>query len=328
MDNNIVKNEIKKCDFLLSIGVHCRPAINLQFNGLRNFASPLDFMGYYSFSDLLHLYETDFSDYFEDYKIDYDKQTTTGNYWVEDMKNHLLSIHHFPKNKNFEETYKTFKIKMNERYQRLKKYLENSKYIVLVGEREETDDEMVKFLISFSKMFPHLKIDLINAVDDKKYNYDEYKTDIIYNDGKILYKKYFFNDTRVGMDVAEGNCDVWSKILNEYETDYSIGLRNEWAKFRNENKNVVVYTKLLKSRIIINWILSNGIKIQGIVNNNNADEKIEIKGMKSKSFFEYPKDMSVIICIDNLKEAEDVKKMLIENGYSKIYIVNKYLRMI
>lgn len=204
-------------DFFISIGPHCRPAINLRSNDLREFAAPLDWMGQYSLDTVLHLFREKFNDFFEEYKVDSENpKGAKGMLRVYDTRNHIRNIHHFPENMSLDSSYPQFKDKMNARAERLEARLQSASRIVLVSEREESKSEMNAFLRSFSDIYPHLKIRLINIRNDEEMPYDDFKQEVIFDDGILSYVEYIFNDTQQGVRIPEGNTFVWSRILSQY----------------------------------------------------------------------------------------------------------------
>ena len=93
-NNDIIKNKnVFICDFLLSIGKHCRPAIQLRENNLRYFSSPLDWIGGYTLDILLKLYKNNFENFFKNFKIDYDKKAAPDSIWVDDIYYNIFDMH-------------------------------------------------------------------------------------------------------------------------------------------------------------------------------------------------------------------------------------------
>ena len=205
------------CDFFIPLGPHCRPAINLRKNDLREFAAPLDWMGGYSLDTVLHLFRDKFNDFFAEYKADSENpKGAAGMLRVYDTKNNIRNIHHFPDDRSPEDSYPEFKEKMDARAKRLEARLQSASCIALIAERTESKAEMAAFLRSFSEIYPHLKIRLVNMRHDEKMPYDDFRQEIIFDDGRLSYVEYIFNDTKEGVEVASGNTAVWSEILSQY----------------------------------------------------------------------------------------------------------------
>lgn len=205
------------CDFSLSIGKHCRPAIELRLNGLRFFSAPLDWIGGYTLDVLLDLYKTNFKTFFEKYEINYEEQATEDTIWVGDPVNNLFSVHHFKKDKDIAESYKEFMTAMRRRADRLEHYLEVAHDIVLVAERDESKEELMDFLKSFSDLYPHLNIRLFNVRHDINMESVSYKEVMYMDNGKLSYLEYTFNDTKRGEETVSGNRPVWKKVLKGYK---------------------------------------------------------------------------------------------------------------
>ncbi len=202
------------CDLILSIGSNCRPAINLKLNGLRKFSAPLDYMMNYSLDTVIHLFRDGFKDFFSEYEIDSETpKGAVGMRRVNDTKNHIVSIHHFPEDVLMDESYPLFIEKMSARAERLEHYLQTASGIVLISDRTNPREDMTEFLRTFSDLYTHLNIRLINTRHDENAPYDSYRQEPVFSDGGLSYIEYIFNDTDHGLD---GNAFVWSKILSNY----------------------------------------------------------------------------------------------------------------
>jgi len=207
------------CDFILSIGVHCGPAINLRSNHLRSFSAPLDWMMEYSLDTVLHLFKEGFNDFFSQYEIDQDNpEGAVGMLRVNDTRNHIVSIHHFPKDMRMDSSYPRFIDKMNARKNRLESLLQNASSICLMADRSDTREDLLSFLRSFSNLYPHLRIRLVNMRYDESMAYKTYKKETIFDDHRLSYIEYLFNDAHQGVRELESYAFVWSQILSEYNT--------------------------------------------------------------------------------------------------------------
>ena len=219
--DDFVKEHKKKkyIDFMLSIGLNCKPAINIMSNGFRFFSSPLDFVEVRTIESVLHLFESKFDSFFSNYKIDFSKKTATGCYWIDDLTNEIYTIHFMKKGMPILESYRKFKEAMNLRAKRLDDRLKKVSKIVIVSQRPESKEELTWFLNEFSNLYPNLCIDFINMRNDMKMSFDEIKVLNVLDDEKLSYTEYTFNDTRKCLVVPEGNIEMWSKILLQYEND-------------------------------------------------------------------------------------------------------------
>ena len=106
---------------------------------------------------------------------------------------------------------------MKKRADRLKNYFKTSTDVVLVAERDETKEEMINFLNSFSKIYPNLNIRLFNVRDDRNMDFISYKENKFFDDGKLSYVEYTLNDTNSGEETVYGNNLVWKNVLSNYK---------------------------------------------------------------------------------------------------------------
>lgn len=93
----VKEDMVYKLDVIFSVGVACRPAYHLKSNGLRFFASPLDWMNRYSLDTVLHLFDTSFEDFFVDIEEDLEWKGSLYRK-IHDIKNNICSLHHFRPN--------------------------------------------------------------------------------------------------------------------------------------------------------------------------------------------------------------------------------------
>lgn len=201
-------------DLYISIGTACRPAYHLQQNDLRLYAMPLDWVKVYSLDTVLHLFKTGFADFFTEIE---EKDWEGANRWVVDTKNNILSIHHFPKDREIEKTQKVFVQKIKKRFNRLNDDLEKRKRIVLVGNREEASDKIESFLIAFSELYPHLEIKLLNVRHNDELDFGSYKKQVFEISKRLTIDEYTIND-RFSLsepDDWRGNIKMWEVILQD-----------------------------------------------------------------------------------------------------------------
>jgi hypothetical protein len=317
------------CDLILSIGPSCRPAINLRSNHLREFSSPLDWVGAYSLDTVLHLFRVKFNDFFTEYEVDRENpQGAPGKLRVWDTKNHIRTIHHIPENMWLSSSYPQFKEKMNTRAARLEARLQSASSIILVSEYTESKDDMSAFLRSFSDIYPHLKIKLINMRNDEEMPYDEFRQEVIFDDGILSYVEYILNDTEQGVEKAAGNTFVWSKILSKYYTPALDAIRNEWLQFRKNSEQVIIFGAGRRCVYILNWLSRIGMTIDGIAVSSMTDNPEEINRIKVKMYSSYSKDASIIISIEDKARSKQIRSKLYKQGYKNITFVDSYLKLI
>lgn len=318
--NDFVKvhSKVKHIDFMISLGPDCRPNINIQCNGFRYFSAPLDSVGTRSLKTILHLYESKFADYFERYEILYDNQTTTNGFWVEDIVNNIYSVHYFKKNMSIDESYRRFKEMMGRRAKRLDDLLKSAKKIVLAAERLETKDEMIWFLKEFSNLYPNLDIELINVRNDTMMGFDEINEERIIDEKKLSYTEYFFNDTRKCMVVPEGNIELWSKVLLQYENENLSSLKKAWKEMKNKYPHLVLYGTDRKVARVANWLPNIGVTVD-LVAENIDDISID-------------RDSCIMLCVDDKKAIENenisyLKRRLSDRGYQNVLFCDNFLRI-
>lgn len=317
------------CDYIFSIGPNCRPAINLRSNHLREFSAPLDWVGAYSLDTVLHLFREKFNDFFTEYEVDReDPKGAPGMLRVWDTKNHILTIHHFPENMWLSSSYPQFKEKMKTRAARLEARLQSASSIILVSEHTESKDDMSTFLRSFSDIYPHLKIKLLNMRNDEEMPYDDFRQEVIFDDGTLSYIEYILNDTEQGVEKAAGNTFVWSKILSKYYTPGLDAIRNEWLQFRKSSEQVIIFGAGRRCVYILNWLSNIGMTIDGIAVSSMTDNPEEINRIKVKMYSSYSKDASIIMSIEDKERAKKIKSKLHKQGYKNITFVDSNLKLI
>lgn len=317
------------CDFFLSIGPNCRPAFNLRSNHLREFSSPLDWTGAYSLDTVLHLFREKFNDFFAEYEIDRENpKGAPGKLRVWDTKNHIRTIHHIPENMWLNSSYPQFIEKMNTRAARLEARLQSASSIILVSGRTESKDDLSTFLRSFSDIYPHLKIKLINMRNDEEMPYDDFRQEVIFDDGILSYVEYILNDTEQGVEMAAGNTFVWSKILSKYYTPGLDAIRNEWLQFRKNSEQVIIFGAGRRCVCILNWLSKIGMTIDGIAVSSMTDNPEEINRIKVRMYSSYSKDASIIVSIEEKERAKKIKSKLQNQGYKNITFVDSNLKLI
>lgn len=318
-----------QCDFMLSIGPICSPATNMRKNNLRDFSSPLDWMYGYSLETVLHLFKTSFNDFFSEYKVDNSSPCENpGMLKVIDTKNNIISIHHFPENVPISESYTSFIAKKNLRVKRMELLLSNASSIVLVSNRNETKEDLNKFLVLFSKLYPNLKIRLINIRHDSNMPYDSYKEDVIYENSNLSYVEYYLNDTQQGIRIVGGNSYIWTKILSNYITNSTYEKIKIWYKLANNSKQVILYGAGIHCIRVLNWTKYIGITVDGIAVASLTDNPEEIKNIPVRMYSSYSKDTTILICLINNKDALEVKELLINRGYNNVYTADEKLNIL
>ncbi|MGR6130195.1 DUF1796 family putative cysteine peptidase [Paenibacillus sp. SER-28] len=131
-------------DAAFSLGGHCLPSIQLDKNGLRPYAGPLDWMISGNLSQVSRLLDARFAGF-----MDVDSLRVTGhdygehNFMVEDANYGITAAHHFPVSENTSEqltSYPAFKTTLDRRIARLLDQFTLASRLLLVrvgGSREQ-----------------------------------------------------------------------------------------------------------------------------------------------------------------------------------------------
>ena len=154
---------IAQYDTHLPIGGNCIPAYYLKKFGLRIEAYPLDWMVFDAHT-FIHLFRTGFSDFFSSIAEEKSIEANTCRS-IRDTANGILSLHHFPKDREIAEMLDEFHGKMRRRYLRLHNRLMNSNSLLMLGYRQDTEGQVINTLLEFSAIYPHLSSHLINVSD-------------------------------------------------------------------------------------------------------------------------------------------------------------------
>jgi len=207
--------DTKPFDFVMSVGPACRPAQQLKEAGLRFTAAPMDWMELYPLSTVTHLFQTEFADFFTDLR-DISSGTEGKNRRVEDVKNTITSIHHFPTKKSLAAGQKEVRRTMLKRYHRIDKLLRRAERACLVGNREDSTDALLSFLTDFRAIYPQAEWYMINVrdVDDNIYYVNKYQ-----NNNVTLYEVSFHDTHPDGPDIDlnplawHGCTPMWQQTL-------------------------------------------------------------------------------------------------------------------
>ncbi|MBE0335674.1 MULTISPECIES: DUF1796 family putative cysteine peptidase [Paenibacillus] len=145
-------------DAVFSLGGHCLPSIQLDKNGLRPYAGPLDWMISGNLSQISRLLDVRFAGF-----MDLASLRVTGhdygeyNFMVEDASYEITAAHHFPVTQNTSEhltSYPAFKTTLDRRIARLLEKSELASRLLLVrlgGSREQA----VELHTVLSRMITH-----------------------------------------------------------------------------------------------------------------------------------------------------------------------------
>lgn len=213
-ENKKFECEVNCC---FSIGQNCKTAFHIQRHDKRFQASPLDWMRDYSLDVCLHLFKTKFQDFFEEIEergIYYNNDRKIYEKHVKDVKNSILSVHHFSSKAPLNKEHQKFRKMMLNRANKVDNILNQSESIALVYSQENknysmpSNEKFIEFLKSFAEIYPNKNIYLIVVRDayvegiQKKITFEEDNLKII---------EFTFSDD--GQDWT-GNHNLWDEVMN------------------------------------------------------------------------------------------------------------------
>ena len=204
-------------DTYLPIGNDCSPAHYLKILGFRTEAYPLDWM-IYSAGAFLHLFRTEFSDFFSAIAEEESIEANPCRY-IRDTANDILSIHHFPKDREVADVLDAFHSKMRRRYLRLHDRLMNSVSLLMLGCRQDTEEQVKNTLLAFAAIYPHLAIHLINVCHMPEMASDQLRRERHELNTHLAMTLCYFNDRYDTRNQTSfglwGNEALWRRILEE-----------------------------------------------------------------------------------------------------------------
>ena len=200
-----------EADCFIPLGKACRPAYWLRETGLRYCSLPFDWMMSYSLTTVWVILNNGMDSWFVKYKEDKKRKEDPWKRFVIDVKNKISSMHDFSREQTVKEGMPEFQEKYMRRYERMKNILSTSKRVCFVCNRKERIDNFFSFMIKVSKIYPKLKISLINI---RSSNKEQKITEYRLNKNINLYE-IIANDTN-----EKGN--------NASNPDFWIGSENLW----------------------------------------------------------------------------------------------------
>lgn len=206
-----------KYDVYLPIGSNCTPAYYLRACGLRTEAYPLDWMTF-SAQAMIHLFQTGFDDFFasvaEEKAIDANSCRS-----VRDTTNGILSLHHFPKDREVADVLNYFRAMMRRRYLRLHDRLMNSGSLLMLGYQHGKEEELENALLGFSEIYPHLSICLVHVNDDSEIISTELRREQRVLNERLTLIAYHFNNRYDAVAQKKyglwGNEAMWQRVMKE-----------------------------------------------------------------------------------------------------------------
>lgn len=202
-------------DVIVSLGPSCKAAYHLRKLNLSFCSFPLDWMLGYSLDTVLHLFKTNFKDFFQDITVQgLSSDASEEHYHIVDNKNQIISLHHFLNKYKLPKAKKLFFKKMHMRSKRLLEYVNKSDKVCFItarGHDENYPNELSKFIRDFSELYPGKNITIIN-INSKNIEGIYCQTYEISEHLKI--KEYIFNDVYTDKQCPfRGNVEMWSRVL-------------------------------------------------------------------------------------------------------------------
>ncbi len=200
-------------DFYISIGCTCRSAKQLQRNKLRICSSPLDWMMSYTLKDAAELFRTGFSAFFSDIR----EHPNNGekNRVVEDVRNGMLSLHHFPVSLSLEDGREAYRKRAERHFANTHRFLSDADRFVMVTHSTEDIESVCGFIDSMKALYKAdiVHINIRNGMEAKRET-------VNLANGSILYD-YTFDDINFtekrgipGRWLLGNDCE-WRRILGK-----------------------------------------------------------------------------------------------------------------
>ena len=243
--------------------------------------------------------------------------------WIVDIKNNIISIHHFDKVVGVRVAQTKFINLMKRRFNKLDDALKASKTLCFVCHRNLPVYVFEDFLFGFSSIYCNLdKIKLINIKTNDSLGVNSIQSCIYKISSHIEIQEFCFNDN---FDIVNnikfnswGNMDLWNSVLNKFELSSKIESGFENIDFSGEN---IIYGAGLYSKIIINALKNrdvhiSGIAVSSVINNPNMIYDIQVKEISEYS----NKKAFIFIAIYNMEEAKKIYISLKEKGFENIIL--------
>lgn len=318
-------------DLYIPLGITCRSAYHLQANDLRNEAYPLDWQMSYSLTTVIHLFKTQFRDFFVNVEEDSNKGNRKHR-WIKDITNDIVSVHHFPRDMEIQEAQKVFHEKMNKRFVGMNDRLMKAQRVVLICNRNDTLEELQLFLKEFSTLYPHLEIKLINIRNNEEMDINSYTMKRYVLSERLSVDEYIFNDTFNGFiqEKADwrGNMEIWGNILSCYSNEYRVRCFDVMQKVKSEDKPLVIYGAGKRCLDLLYKLDKYDIQIKGIAVTDASNNSQSIRQYSVNPIEKYDKSDAIAISLRDRDEAETIKNTLLAKGYTNLYFVSDNLVLV
>lgn len=212
----------RRFDVYLPMGEACTPAFHIQLHGLRRWAYPLDWM-VFPLSSALHLFQTDFEDFFAEVRelTDMERAEGADTRHALDPRNDVYTPHYFPIALDLEDARMAFVATMRRRYRRLRHQLETGSSLLILSCRDkEPPEELHAFLGSFSELYPHLTIHMANVRSVPDMGPDEIREEHHILSRQLSFSEFAFNNDRNTLTGESftfvGSRPRWADVMARY----------------------------------------------------------------------------------------------------------------
>ena len=204
-------------DVYLPIGENCNPTYYLRAFGLRTEAYPLDWMGFGT-RTMIRLFQTGFRDYFSSIAEEESPEASPCRR-IRDTANGVVSLHHFPKDREVADVLDGFRSTMRLRYLRLHDRLMSSGSLLMLCYSQDAEEQVENTLLQFSGIYPHLSIHLANVCDAPEMASTELRREQRELNDRLRMTCYYFNNS---FDTGNrkkfglwGNEAMWQRTMKE-----------------------------------------------------------------------------------------------------------------
>ena len=167
-------------DYVFSLGASCQVAENLRRRELRKISGPFDWFTFSEVDQLVSVLQTDFQEFMKLDNLVFEGEHE-GHYLLRDSKTGCVSVHDFLLNRDVEEQYREFKVRLDRRSKRFQSILNDPKAkILLVRTQYNSGKEIYELRQCLSQKYK-ASIDLlcINYIKEDKVNIEYLKDDFI-----------------------------------------------------------------------------------------------------------------------------------------------------
>ena len=225
-----------KYDIIYSLGAGCGCTMLMDYEGLRTFAGPFDWVrtDKRGLDQAFALMMNDFADFFnyEDFKVRTDpKPVDPLCHAYENIKTSYIFFHDFPKEKPMEESFAAVKKKYERRIERFYRLISERKRVLLVWysfTNNTSDEDVVRLCGEFCRKM-NKTIDFL-IIEHTEGLYQPLKRQIA--DNIARYNFHALAKDPEAKDYFMGNSDLTRSILRQYKLHipWTISLKYDLAK--------------------------------------------------------------------------------------------------